>query len=234
MKISYSFSSRRENHASHKPTSLFLLNLGLLIAINYFAAYQLIERGINSAQVLFLFAGQGLVLMFINILRILMLRKYKTSNFRINGSSLTPSRETKYLAAKATSIFIVFELFYILFIALAIVAPDGAEISFSLIGQIITVIDWMWLLATIPLFAMHHAISFVPEIIELRARNSKTAPNIGKIVFLPFWRIIPMHLIVIFFPMLMSTSNSQTIFAIMTLKTLIEIPLYIFRVGHAK
>lgn len=112
--------------------------------------------------------------------RMLALERYSTEGFKLGGRAVEPTAETKRSTAK------VFTLHYGFF--------HLGYFVFLLVGtDVLAWWDWLGLAAASVSFAFNHRASFEQN----AAADSRGTPNIATLVFLPYLRIIPMHLTII-------------------------------------
>lgn len=155
------------------PSTLFLIfaNLATIIFAVY---YQW-----SFITVLWIYWCQSVTIGFFNFFRILALKDFSTEGFSVNGRQPKPTQATKI----STAIFFAvhygfFHFIYAIFLlAFTLTAAQSlaAEIDFIIGGAI--------------LFFITHLVSFL-----FYLNRQKPKENIGKIMFYPYARIIPMHL----------------------------------------
>ena len=125
---------------------------------------------------------QSVVIGVCNVIRIVRLRQFDTEGFRINGR---PAAET--LAAKlGTAMFFAmhygfFHLVYLIFILAAPVRGGGQLAPLYVYAGLAL------------LFAVNHGYSLRHNM----ARDALGKPNLGTLMFLPYARILPMHLTIV-------------------------------------
>lgn len=129
---------------------------------------------------------QSVVIGFFNVRRIQKLQRFSTSGLKINGQSVDPTPATR----RQTWVFFIihygmFHFVYMMF--LSFFSQDGLP-------------DWggWWFAATAIGFIVSHGQSH-REHVDADLRGT---PNIGTLMFVPYIRIIPMHLTIIFGMML--------------------------------
>lgn len=130
-------------------------------------------------DLLVVFWVQSVVIGYYSYHRIRGLKEFSTAGFKINNRSVQPTEKTK----RDTAVFfaIHFGIFHVVY--LAFLASDGA---FSRFGVI-------WLLLTSLSFVYSHRQSYLLN----RAADQSGKPNIGTMMFLPYARVFPMHLMII-------------------------------------
>lgn len=151
--------------------SLILSNLIVIILA-------IVQRW-EVATVLWVYWMQSLIIGFFNFLRILSLKNFSTENFTINHHPAQPTINTKLFTAFFFAFhYGFFHFIYAIFLA-SVIAKAPENFLSILIGAII--------------FLFNHLYSFIHN----NAIDEKAKPNIGKIMFSPYTRIIPMHLVII-------------------------------------
>lgn len=124
--------------------------------------------------------GQSVIIGCFNVRRILDLRQFSTEGFRINNRAVEPTRKTQ----RETAVFFAlhygfFHVGYLVFL-----------VKETTIGG-----DLLWLGIAVCIFAfyLNHRFSYHYN----RERERERVPNIGSIMFFPYVRIIPMHLMIV-------------------------------------
>lgn len=178
-------------------TSLWMIVLGNIVSI-----ILAIAQNWDAQQILWVYWGQSVVIGLINIYRMLSLKEFSTKDFKINDNRPPETPATKRQVATFFAIhYGGFHLIYAIFIW------QKLPLTSLPIDQII------FLALLILGFVGSHGFSFIHNSTQ-DFKNQK--PNIGTLMFYPYLRIIPMHLIIIFGTFLGSTG---TILIFMILKT---------------
>jgi hypothetical protein len=122
---------------------------------------------------------QSVIIGVFNYRRIMALREFSTEGFRINRRSVPPNEQTKRTTARFFALhYGLFHAAYVLFLALL---------------SRISALDWLWVGAASIVFLLNHWQSFA----RFREADRQGRPNIGTLMFLPYLRVVPMHLMVI-------------------------------------
>lgn len=151
--------------------TLIISNLSI-IAISQFQKW-------NLSTVLITYWFQSSVIGFFNFVRILSLKEFTTENFTINGATAQATKTTKlFTAFFFAGHYGFFHFIYLIFIAQFFIKSE-VEINFInlSLGGII--------------FFTNHLFSFYYN----KKRDEKIKQNIGQLMFKPYLRIVPMHLI---------------------------------------
>lgn len=154
-----------------------------LIASNLAVIFYAYIDNLSATEVLWMYWIQSVVIGLFNFLRILMLKNFSTEGFKQNGKEVSPTKATKI----STGVFFLlhygfFHLIYGIFLATfpTIMNEPKSEGSFYLLFSSIV-------------FLVNYGYDFYKE------QNTETyeVPNLGTIMFMPYLRIIPMHLTII-------------------------------------
>ncbi|MBI2338401.1 hypothetical protein HYU95_04425 [Candidatus Daviesbacteria bacterium] len=158
-----------------------------LLITNFIVIVLAIIQKWDISTVLWVYWMQSIIIGFFQFLRILSLRKFSTENFTINNKSVSSTVQTKLFAA----FFFIFHYGFFHFLYAIFLFNFFTSQSFDLthlfLGGLI--------------FFINHFFSYQHnKMID----QQKTLPagrqvqNIGHLMFSPYARIVPMHLIVIF------------------------------------
>jgi len=185
-------------------STLFLIVSNLLVII--FAVWQKWEL----STTLWIYWLQSIIIGFFNFLRILTLKNFSVENYKINNQPAANSLSTKLFTAFFFAFhYGFFHLVYAFFLIFLIRTQDIQIASIGLGGAI---------------FFVDHFFSFLHN----KKTDDKTNPNIGKIMFSPYARIIPMHLIILFGAGLFLNSQNQLLLIFfLLLKTAVDIIMHI-------
>ena len=160
-------------------TSTFSLIFSNLVVI-FFA----IIDGISANEVLWIYWSQSVIIGIFNFIKMITLKNFSTEGFRQNGKTVMPTRAT----AITSAIFFLFHygffhLIYAVFLgsfsAISYTQSSGSDTNYIFISSAI------------------FFISYLIEFINANKEDKSELPNIGKIMFAPYARIIPMHLTII-------------------------------------
>lgn len=159
------------------------------------------------STVLWVYWMQSVIIGFFQFFRILSLKKFTTKNFTINNQPALPTSKTKIF----TAFFFLFHygffhFIYAIFLASVVVKVPKNFFSI-LVGSLI--------------FFINHFYSFIHN----KIIDEKLQQNIGKLMFTPYIRIVPMHLIIVFGAIL--GQNMLIVFLI--LKTITDIIMHVVK-----
>ena len=139
----------------------------------------------SALDVLWIYWSQSVIIGIFNFLKMITLKDFSTDGFKQGNKQALPTRATKI----SISIFFLFHYGFFHFIYAIFLGTfssfgfsNGSKIEFN-----------YFLLLTGAFF-----ISYLIEFINSKNEDAEELPNIGKIMFAPYARIIPMHLTIIF------------------------------------
>ena len=145
-------------------------------------AFAILEHW-NIRTVLWLYWWQSVVIGFFNVVKILLLREFTTENFKLGNTPARPTTGTKVFTAFFFLFhFGFFHLIYAIFLSSGLFgrsAPATHAPAF---------------------FDLNLAIFFANGLFTFLVSKEWAAPhqNIGTVMFAPYYRIVPMHLTIIF------------------------------------
>lgn len=161
---------------------------------------------------IWIYWGQSVVIGYFNVLRILDLERFSTANFTINDKPVDPTPETQ---RKTAMLFVLhYGLFHFAYLAF-LVKESGLQGGFPAVYVAICVLA----------FFFNHRFSYEYN----RERDQEGVPNIGSIMFFPYLRIIPMHLMVVMGGHFLGYGSAPLVFLL--LKTAADVVMHV--VEHA-
>lgn len=159
-------------------STLVLIFSNILVII-----FAVLEK-LSALDVMWIYWFQSVIIGIFNFTKIITLKEYSTEGFKQGNKSVLPNKATKY----STGFFFLFHYGFFHFIY-AIFLGGFNDITKVDSGRL----DTNYLVLSIILFF----ISYLIEFIRSRQIEQSELPNIGKIMFQPYIRIIPMHLTII-------------------------------------
>jgi hypothetical protein len=185
----------------------------VLLLSNLFTIMLAVFQQWDVYFLMWVYWGQSVVIGYFNVHRILDLEKFSTTGFRINNRSVEPTPETQ----RQTAVFFalhygIFHLAYLVFLG----AETGTEGGFPVFGVVLC----------IGVFLLNHRFSYRYN----REQEQDRVPNIGSIMFFPYIRIIPMHLMIVAGVTVFGGSTGALI-AFLLLKTAADVAMHV--IGHA-
>lgn len=152
----------------------------LLLLSNLVVIVLALVQGWNIVPLLWIFWSQNIIIGILNWKRMTLLKTFSSEGLKINNKRVKPIKKTQ----KSVTIFFLvhyfgFHLAYLIFI----ISSAGTISNLSFLSMIVG----------LTMFGMHHYSSYRKKV----ERDHITPPNIGTLAFLPYARIVPMHLIII-------------------------------------
>lgn len=178
----------------------------LLILSNILVIILAVWQKWELSTTLWIYWLQSIIIGFFNFIRILTLKNFSVENYKINNQPATNSASTKLFTAFFFAFhYGFFHFIYAIFLMVLIKEQNIAIMSIALGGAV---------------FFTDHFFSFLHN----KKADEESKPNIGKIMFSPYARIIPMHLIILLGAGLFLTSQNQLLLIFfLLLKTLVDI-----------
>ena len=184
------------------PSLISLLISNLLVII------LAITQKWDTSTVLWVYWMQSIIIGFFQFTRILSLKKFSTENFTINNKPVSPTLNTKIF----TAFFFMFHygffhFIYAIFLFNLFKSDKPLDFGYLFVGSFI--------------FFLNHAFSYFNN----RIIDQQKTQNIGILMFSPYARIIPMHLIIIFGAILAQFA----LIPFLILKTLTDLIMHIIK-----
>ncbi|MCF8056689.1 MAG: DUF6498-containing protein [Desulfocapsa sp.] len=166
-------------------------------------------QGWSILPLLWVYWWQNVIIGFFNWRRIKQLKNFSTEGFKIDGSTGKPTEKTKM----DTALFFllhygVFQLFYLVFI---ITLAERVEYGVFLSATV-----------GIAIFFFNHFFSYRYNL----KKDLASIPNIGTLMFFPYLRVIPMHL-VIFIGLWAGRGSRIELFFFLLLKTGVDLLMHV-------
>ena len=176
-----------------------------LLASNIIVIILAIVQKWNVSDVLWVYWMQSVIIGFFQFLRILSLKKFSTENFKINNQPALPTIQTKIFTAFFFALhYGFFHFIYAIFLFILFKSDKPLDFGYLFVGGSI--------------FFLNHFFSYWHN----RIADEQKTQNIGKLMFSPYLRIIPMHLIIIFGAFL----GQSTLIIFLLLKTSADILMH--------
>jgi hypothetical protein len=166
--------------------------------------------------VMWVYWGQSVIIGYFSFRRILDLKKFSTAGFMINDQPVKPTPQTQRQVAVFFALhYGIFHLVYLGFLGADAKVAGGFPVFNVLV--------------CIGVFYLNHWFSYRYN----REQEQDRVPNIGNIMFFPYIRIIPMHLMIIAgFTFLGSSTRALIIFLLM--KTTADVAMHIIEHAMAR
>lgn len=155
-----------------------------LVFSNVLVIFFAIVDDLSAIDVLWIYWMQSVIIGIFNFIKIITLKDFSTEGFKQGNKPVLPTRSTKI----STAIFFLFHYGFFHFIY-AIFLSSFSIMGYSKPGKFETS---YFIFTTVMFF-----ISYLTEFINSKNEDAQEIPNIGKLMFAPYVRIIPMHLTII-------------------------------------
>lgn len=186
------------------------LSLWALIVSNLIVIVWALIEGWPLAIIIWVYWSQSVTIGILWFFKILTLKQFSTKGVKINNRSVKPTRGTKI----QTAVFFLihygfFHFIYAIFLCVHYKA----------------VMIWPILLMA-GVFVIYQSFSFFYN----KKWEDKQKPNIGKMMFFPYARIIPMHLTILFGGILSggTFAGKVSLVLFMLLKTFADVIMHVF------
>ncbi len=174
--------------------SLILVNIAIMILG--------LVKGLDFATLLFIYWGQSIIIGLFNFTRILSLKNFTTQGFKVDATDVRPNSVNK----NSTAVFFLFK-YGILHLAYLAYLSWRFDVSFLYTSV---------LLLGVGLFFVNHLFSFIKNF----KHDTEKRQTLGRVMFFPYLRTIPMHLIILFGLFLF---GGRGIFFFLLLKTFVDV-----------
>lgn len=139
---------------------------------------------VDPRIVILIFYVQSIIIGLMNFIRMYKLENFSTKNFTSNGKPVSNSPK----AAKSTAFFFLihyggFHFIYFFFITIMLLSIQGERKPFD--SEIFLMSIFSYFISSI--FALRYHIE----------ADKEDKPNIGTIMFIPYLRVVPMHIFII-------------------------------------
>lgn len=183
------------------PISTFDTSVWFLLGSNLFSIYFALTERWGLEEILLLYLLQTFIIGIFNVVRILQLKDFSTSGYVEKKSTAVPDRQAikERMALIFALHFGIFLVTYTLYLIpnFTLLMVKGAIIPASV-------------------FFMNHAFSYF-----YNKRRDFGKPSIGIVTFLPYVRILPMHIVLLY---AFTTNGSVVIF--LALKTIADVVMH--------
>ena len=181
----------------------------LLLLSNLIVIVLALVQGWNILPLLWVYWWQNSIIGFFNWCRIKKLKHFSTEGFKIDGRLVDATEKTKTNTALYFLLhYGCFQLFYLIFIITLAQAIEYEVLLSATIG--------------IAIFFFNHFYSYRYNLVKDLASN----PNIGTLMFFPYLRVIPMHLI-IFIGLWAGHGSRTELFFFLFMKTGVDMLMHV-------
>lgn len=178
----------------------------ILISTNLITIVLAITQQWNMATIIWTYWIQSIIIGFFNVARIFSLEKFSTEGMTSNGKPVEPNSK-KSKIDNGFFFMLHYGGFHFVYAVFLWVNFDNITWAYLGIGGII--------------FFCNHLFSFMHN----RYQDRNKIPNIGHLMFSPYVRIIPMHLIIIFFGSHIRSTAALIVFLL--LKSMIDLCMHL-------
>jgi len=182
-------------------------SIWFLLLANALSIAVALHQGWSVVSLMVVYWAQSVIIGAANVFRILALDRFSTENFTVNDRSVEPTPAVKRQTAGFFALhYGIFHVVYLLFLF----AESGAVVFREV---------WFW--ACVAAFVVNHAWSYRYN----RDVDRRGTPNIGTLMFTPYLRIVPMHLMIVFGVFTIKTALGLLVFGI--LKTFADVVMHV-------
>lgn len=179
----------------------------VLILTNIFVIFLAVWQSWDFSTLIWVYWFQSVVIGVFVFIKILKLKNFSTKNFYINHRPVKPTKETKVFTAFFFLVhYGIFHLAYLMFLS-------G---SVALVGS-----QFLMVLFAGAVFFVNHLFSFRRNF----EHDVNKKQNIGIVMFRPYARIIPMHLIIVSGAFFAGTGFALVFFLV--LKTIADVVMHV-------
>lgn len=182
--------------------------IGIILS-NLVSIYLAYANDWDLGNILWVFWGQSVIIGISNFMRIMSLKEFSTKNFTMNDQPVPETQEAKEQVAWFFAIH--YGLFHLAYFAFLCKEYPLFGMPFDNVALIVVAIS---------LFVGSHSYSFLHNG-QYDFKEQK--PNLGNLMFYPYLRVIPMHLII---GVGGSEFEDMSIYIFMGLKTLADIGMH--------
>ncbi|MGD9129592.1 MAG: DUF6498-containing protein [Candidatus Woesebacteria bacterium] len=204
MKLQYHSSAIRLQANRNLLASLFHPSTLALLLVNIVTIVIALYQRWSLGDLLFVYWGQSVIIGIFQFFKIINLKYFTTDRVLLNGKKIEPNAETK----RTIAFFFLFHYGFFHFVYLIFIFPSLLFIKISA-G-----------LSVLAMFFLNHLFSYFTN----KTEDQEQKKNIAKVMFEPYARIIPMHIIIIFGQV--AEGNGPLLF-FLTLKTIADLIMHL-------
>jgi len=157
----------------------------MIVFSNVIVIFFAIVDNLSAFEVLWIYWFQSVIIGVFNFIKMISLKEFTNTGFQRGGSELPPTKAAKF----STAIFFLIHYGFFHFVyAIFLGGFSGIPGSGTLNSQN------NYLLITSLVFFISYLIEYIQSTRTLQGE----IPNLGVIMFAPYFRIVPMHFTIIF------------------------------------
>ncbi len=153
-------------------------SLWSLLLANVLTIVMALWQGWSLIMLLWVYWAQSVIIGGFNFWRMRSLQTFTTKGLKVNGHSVEPTEKTKH----SISWFFLMHYGFFHLVYLVFLATSLQDVSLNIGVPVMALV-----------FFFNHLYSFFLN----RKKDEACVPNIGTLMFLPYARIVPMHLTLI-------------------------------------
>jgi hypothetical protein len=166
-----------------------------LVAANLLALLIAWATGMSLRELMLVYWIQSVIIGVTSALRIVNLERFSTANLQMNNQPLDETQGTKWKVAGFFAMhYGFFHFIYLMFLSFERDPQPGGSAAGHLLCALV--------------FAVNHGYSLAQNV----RKDAAGRPNIGTLMFLPYARIVPMHITIIFGGAFFGGSAAFTLF----------------------
>ncbi len=180
-----------------------------LLAANLATMIMALAQGWSLAPLMWVYWCQSVIIGVCNWLRIRRLKQFSVTGLKVNGKRIeepTPAIK-RWMSNFFAMHFGFFHLVYLLFL-LSFLDEIPMEVVLAAMAGVLS-------------FGINHAASYRQHL----RQDAPSTPGIASMCFLPYARVVPMHL-VIFMAAIYGPESVMALFVFLLLKTLIDLIMH--------
>jgi hypothetical protein len=175
-RIKFSILWKRIDLTKFSTLSLIFSNVLVIV-------FAIVDR-LSALDLLWIYWSQSVIIGFFNVVKILSLKEFSTEGFKQGNKQVLPTKNAKI----STAVFFLFHYGFFHFVYAIFLGGFSLFAGTASRGP-----GKAYLFYSAATFFASYLIEFV------RSRNEETQelPNLGRLMFAPYVRIVPMHLTII-------------------------------------
>ena len=182
-----------------------------LLVTNIIVIFIALAQKWSLYEIMMAYWAQSVIIGFFHFFRILTLKKFSTEGILVNGKPLENSHSAKVgMAFFFAAHYGLFHFVYLMFLAWSPFMSSFMQGAIKPGLASSSVLGSSFLIA-LTLFFINHLFSFIYSY----KNDSEKPQHLGRVMFYPYARILPMHLTIIFGGFLFYSSSILVLFLIL-------------------